>query len=70
MEKFKELLFLKNIKGVKNSKINKNYKDVVTESENYIDLISHEKITSKFSKENIVNACSKTSLDSTVTMRL
>ena len=60
MEKFKELLFLKNIKGVKNSKINKNFKDAVTESENYIDLISHEKITSKFSKENIVNACSKT----------
>lgn len=60
MEKFKELLFLKNIKGVGNSKINKNYIDLVTESENYIDLISNDKITSKFSKENIVNACSKT----------
>ena len=60
MNKFKELLFLKNIKGLGNSKINKKFIDTLNESENYIDLISHDNISSSFSKENIVNACSKT----------
>lgn len=60
MNKFKELLFLKNIKGLGNSKINKNFMEALTESENYIDFISSDKITAKYSKENIVNACSKT----------
>ena len=60
MEKFKELLFLSNIKGVGNGKINKKYSDIVNNSKNYIDLISNKTIISEFSKENILNACTKT----------
>ena len=48
----KELLFLKNIKGLGNSKINKKFIDTLNESENYIDLISHDNISSFVVSEN------------------
>lgn len=60
MKKFKELLFLNNLKGLGKIGINKKYLDYVEESENYADFISSYTITSNFSKEKIVDACAKT----------
>lgn len=60
MKKFKELLFLSNIKGLGKVSINKKYLDAVKESESYAGLITNDLITSKFSKEKILNACAKT----------
>ena len=60
MNKFKELLFLNNIKGVGKGTINDKYLDLVKKSENYTDLISNKVITSKYSKEKIVDAIAKT----------
>ena len=60
MKKFKELLFLSNIDRVGKVTVNKNYINLVRESENYTDFITNSIITSKYSKEKIVNACSKT----------
>ena len=56
MEKFKELLFLSNIKSLGKVNINKKFLDLVKNSENYTDLISNKVITSKYSKEKIVDA--------------
>ncbi|MCI5738126.1 MAG: DNA-protecting protein DprA [Methanobrevibacter ruminantium] len=60
MNKFKELLFLSNIKRLGKTTINKKYLDYVEESEKYADFISSYIITSNFSKEKIVDACAKT----------
>ena len=60
MNKFKELLFLSNIKSVGNVKINDKYIDLVIESENYSDFISNNRISSDFSKEKLVDAIGKT----------
>ena len=60
MKKFKELLFLNNLKGLGKIGINKKYLDSVEESENYTNFISSYTITSNFSKEKIVDACAKT----------
>lgn len=60
MEKFKELLFLSNIKGLGKVKFYKTYLDLVKNSKNYTDLISNDAITSKYSKEKIVDAIAKT----------
>lgn len=60
MEKFKELLFLSNIYRVGKTTINDKYLDLVDNSENYNDLISSKLITSKYSKEKIVDAIAKT----------
>ena len=60
MEKFKELLFLSNIKSLGKVNINKKFLDLVKNSENYTDLISNKVIISKYSKEKIVDAIAKT----------
>lgn len=60
MNKFKELLFLSNINRVGKGTINDKYLDIVKNSENYTDLISNKVITSKYSKEKIVEAIAKT----------
>ena len=49
MKKFKELLFLNNLKGLGKIGINKKYLDSVEESENYSNFISSYTITSNFS---------------------
>ena len=51
MNKFKELLFLSNIKRVGKGTINDKYLELVKNSENFNDLISNKVITSKYSKE-------------------
>ena len=60
MNKFKELLFLSNIKRVGKGTINDKYLELVKNSENFNDLISNKVITSKYSKEKIVDAIAKT----------
>ena len=60
MNKFKELLFLSNIKRVGKGTINDKYLELVKNSENFNDLISNKVITSKYSKEKIVDAITKT----------
>lgn len=60
MNKFKELLFLSNIKSVGNVRINDKYIDLIRESENYSDFISNNRINSDFSKEKLVDAIGKT----------
>ena len=60
MNKFKELLFLSNIKRLGKITINKKYLDSVEKSKNYVDFISSKRITSDFTKEKIVDACAKT----------
>ena len=60
MKKFKELLFLSNIYRVGKGTINDKYMDIVNNSENFTDLISNKTINSKYSKEKIVDAISKT----------
>ena len=60
MNKFKELLFLSNIKRVGKGTINDKYLELVKNSENFNDLISNKVITSKYSKERIVDAIAKT----------
>ena len=56
MNKFKELLFLKNIKGLGNSKINKNYLYLLDEYSDLDDLISEINYKFKTSLENLENA--------------
>ena len=60
MNKFKELLFLSNIKRVGKKTIYTEYLDFIEETTNYEEFISSHTITSKFSKEKIVDACAKT----------
>ena len=60
MNKFKELLFLSNIKRVGKKTINDKYLDLVEGSTDYAEFISSKRITSDFTKEKIVDACAKT----------
>lgn len=56
MNKFKELLFLKNIKGLGNTKINKNYLGILDEYDNLDDLIAEIEYKFKLSLKNLENA--------------
>ena len=56
MIKFKEILFLKNLKRVGKATIYKTYWDVLNESKDFNDLILKIEKTSKFSKEDIDKA--------------
>lgn len=59
MNKFKELLFLKNIKGLGNSKINKNYVDLLDEYEDLDDLITEIEYRFKIPLTNLETARKK-----------
>lgn len=59
MEKFRELLFLKNIKGLGNSKINKNYLELLDEYSDIDDLISEIEFKFKTSLEILEDAKKK-----------
>ncbi|MDO5859859.1 DNA-processing protein DprA [Methanobrevibacter sp.] len=56
INKFKELLFLKNIKGLGNAKINKNYLGLLDEYSDLDDLITEIEYRFKISLENLENA--------------
>lgn len=56
MNKFKELIFLKNLKRVGKATIYKNYWDVLNDCENFDDLVLKIKETSKFTAEDIDKA--------------
>lgn len=56
MNKFKELLFLKNIKGLGNAKINKNYLGLLDEYNDLDDLVSEIEFKFKLSFDNLENA--------------
>ena len=56
MKKFKEIIFLKNLKRVGKATIYKTYWDVLNESKDFDDLILKIEKTSKFSKEDIDKA--------------
>ena len=56
MIKFKELLFLKNLKGVGKAKIYKKYWDILSNCKDFDDLISKIEKDSKFSREDIDKA--------------
>ena len=56
MNKFKELLFLKNLKRVGKSKIYKNYWNILNDCETFDDLVSKIKETSKFTADDIDKA--------------
>ena len=56
MNKFKQLLFLKNIKGLGNAKINKNYLYLLDEYDDLDDLISEIEYKFKTPLENLENA--------------
>ena len=59
MNKFKELLFLKNLKRVGKATIYKKYWDILIDCGNFDDLVSKIKETSKFTTEDINNAIQK-----------
>lgn len=56
MKKFKEIIFLKNLKRVGKATIYKTYWDVLNESKDFDDLVSKIEKTSKFSKEDMDKA--------------
>lgn len=56
MNKFKELLFLINIKGLGKVTINKKYLDLVMDSKDYSDFLSNNTLTSNFSKEKLLDS--------------
>lgn len=56
MKKFKELLFLKNLKRVGKAKIYRNYWNILNDCENFDELVSKIKETSKFTTEDIDKA--------------
>lgn len=56
MNKFKELLFLKNIKGLGNVKINKNYLGLLDEYSDLDDLISEIEYKFNIPLDNLENA--------------
>lgn len=56
MNKFKELLFLKNIKGLGNAKINKNYLGLLDEYSDLDDLITEIEYKFKTPLDNLENA--------------
>lgn len=56
MIKFKELLFLQNLKGVGKSRIYTKYWDVLNESEDFYDLASQVELKFNFDPEEIKNA--------------
>lgn len=60
MNKFKELLFLINIKRVGKKKINQNFLELVKKSKNYEYFISDESITTKFSEDKLKESEEKT----------
>lgn len=60
MNKFKELLFLSNIKRVGKKKINQNFLELVKKSNSYEDFISDESITTKFSEDKLKESEEKT----------
>lgn len=52
MKKIKELLFLKNLKGIGNVTINKKYLDIISETENFEAFVEHMAVTeTKWTKE-------------------
>lgn len=59
MKKFKEILFLKSLKGVGKATIYKTYWDILNVSKNFDDLVLKIQQTSKFSKEDIDKANQK-----------
>ena len=59
MNKFKELLFLKNIKGLGNAKINKNYLTLLDEYSDLDDLITEIEYRFKTHLDNLENAKDK-----------
>lgn len=59
MNKFKELLFLKNIKGLGNTKINKNYLTLLDEYSDLDDLITEIEYRFKTPLDNLENAKTK-----------
>lgn len=56
MNKFKEIIFLKNLKRVGKATIYKNYWEVLNESKDFDDFVLKIEKTSKFSKEDIDKA--------------
>ena len=56
MKKFKEILFLKNLKRVGKTTIYKTYWDMLNDSKDFNDLVIKVEETSKFSKEDIDKA--------------
>ena len=59
MNKFKELIFLKNLKRVGKAKIYKDYWNILCGCENFDELVSKIKETSKFTTEDIDKAIQK-----------
>lgn len=56
MKKFKEILFLKNLKRVGKAKIYKNYWNILNDCDNFDDLVSEIRKDSKFSDDDIDKA--------------
>lgn len=59
MIKLKEILFLKNLKGVGKSAINSKYMSILKESDDFYDLVSEVELTSKFDTSEIKIAMDK-----------